>query len=152
MAQAGSIVTTKAQALLASPSGMPAAVGVIADIQSIQLPAFTANRVIAQNVSPELIERSTVNHYPTVHVYCAKVVNSQREKFRTFSGEASMVAEVRMSQDRLEGLEALTQLYADAVTRVLDENRGDWGDGTFYCGGYEVNYGSVKHGGRNFLQ
>ena len=63
-----------------------------------------------------------------------------------------MVVEVRMSQDRLDDLDRQTQWHADAVTRVLDENRGDWGDGVFYGGGYEISYGPVKHGGRNFLQ
>ena len=152
MAQAGSVVTSKLQALLSSSSGMPAAVSVIADIQGVVLPVFPASRVIAQNVSAEIVERTLANHYPTVHVYCAKVVNLQREKFRTFSGEALMVVEVRMSQDRLEGLESQTQYYADAVTQVLDQNRGNWDDGAFYGGGYEVSYGPVKHGGRNFLQ
>ena len=67
-------------------------------------------------------------------------------------GEAHLVVEVRLSQDRLDDLETRMQLYVDAVTRVLDEHRGDWGNGIFYCGGYEVDYGPVKHGGRNFLQ
>ena len=76
--------------------------------------------------------------YPTIHVYCGKAVNQLREKFRTFSGEAHMTIELRVSQDRLEGLETMLQVYADAVTRVLEESRGDWGDGVFYGGGYEI--------------
>jgi hypothetical protein len=85
-------------------------------------------------------------------MYCASVKNLQREKFRTFSGEANMVVETRISQDRVDGLETVSQMYVDAVTMVLDQNRGDWGNGVSYNGGYEVNYGPVKHGGRNFLQ
>jgi hypothetical protein len=60
--------------------------------------------------------------------------------------------EVRSSQDRLEGLERQVQLYVDAVTKVLDGNRGDWGDGFFYGGGYEVVFGPVKRGGKSYLQ
>lgn len=63
-----------------------------------------------------------------------------------------MTAEVRVSQDRLEGVESQLQLYVDALTQVLDQGRGDLGDGVFYAGGYEVSYSPVKHGGRNFLQ
>ena len=39
-----------------------------------------------------------------------------------------------------------------AITQVLDNSRGDWGDGVFFAGGYEVAFGGIKHGGRNFLQ
>lgn len=63
-----------------------------------------------------------------------------------------MVVEVRVSQDRLDEMETRVQLYVDAVIQVLNENRGDWGDGVFYGGTYEVSYGPVKHGGRNFIQ
>jgi hypothetical protein len=40
----------------------------------------------------------------------------------------------------------------DAVCALLDDSRGDWGDGAFYAGGYEVNYETVARGGKNFLQ
>ena len=36
--------------------------------------------------------------------------------------------------------------------QVLDFSRGDWGDGMYYAGGYQVTFGSVKHGGKNFVQ
>jgi hypothetical protein len=63
-----------------------------------------------------------------------------------------MTIEVRVSQDRLEGIEAQSQMYLDAATQVLDQNRGDWGEGMFYAGGYEAAFGPVKHGGQNFIQ
>jgi hypothetical protein len=113
---------------------------------------FTAAQVTAENVAPEIVERSTAMQYPVLNVYCSSVNNLQREKFRTFSGQAALTIETRVSQDRLEGLEQNSQLYVDAVTLVLDQNRGDWGSGVSYNGGYEVHYGPVKHGGRNFLQ
>src|SRR5260370_3409150 len=129
MAQVGSISTRKALGFLAGASGVPASVAALSAGQNIVAPAFTGQQVIAQNVSPELAEHSVASKYPLLHVYCAKVVNQLREKFRTFSGEARMVVEARVSQDRLEGLEALMQLYVDAVTQVLDQNRGAWRDG-----------------------
>lgn len=145
-------MTNKVVALLASSEGLPAAVSVIADVSGIALPPLTAAQIITQNVTPEIAERSATMKYPNVYVYCTKVTNTLREKFRTFSGEAEMTIEVRVSQDRLEGLESAAQIYVDAVTRVLDGNRGSWGAGVNYCGGYEIAFGPVKHGGRNFLQ
>jgi hypothetical protein len=35
---------------------------------------------------------------------------------------------------------------------VLDGNRGSWGEGAFFTGGYEVTFDPVQHGGKNFLQ
>ena len=36
------------------------------------------------------------------------------------------------------------------MTKALSASRGDWGDGMFYTGGYEVSFGRVKQGGKNF--
>ena len=99
-----------------------------------------------------LLEKSVAVKYPVVQVYSDRVQNLLTEKFRTFSGKVRTVAEVRMSQDRIEGLEEKVRLYVDAVTQVLDRNRGSWGQGMFFTGGYEVKFDPVQHGGRNFLQ
>ena len=147
-----SVVTQKLQIMLSGESGVQAALSVISDLENVNLPPFHEQQVVAQNASPELAERSTVSKYPVLYVYCSKLVNLLREKFRRFSGEAHMTIEVRVSQDRLDELETRVQMYVDAVLQVLDQNRGDWGNGVFYAGEYEVVYGPVKHGGRNFIQ
>jgi hypothetical protein len=144
--------TQKVLGVLTAPDGLPAAVEALNLQQGMKLPSITPPQIIAQNVTPELSEQSSANNYPLVYVYCSKVVNLLREKFRTFSGETQMVVETRVSQDRLDQLETNLQAYVDAVTQVLDNSRGDWGDGVFFDGGYEVAFGGVKHGGRNFLQ
>ncbi len=144
--------TQKVLGVLAAPDGLPAAVEALNLQQGMKLAPITPQQIVAQNVTPELSEQSSANNYPLVYVYCSKVVNLLREKFRTFSGETQMVVETRVSQDRLDQLETNLQGYVDAVTQVLDNSRGDWGDGVFFDGGYEVAFGGVKHGGRNFLQ
>jgi hypothetical protein len=85
-------------------------------------------------------------------VYCEKIQKQLKEKFRNFSGKAIMAIEVRVSQDRLDGIEEQAQMYLDAVTQVLDQNRGDWGEGMYYAGCYEATLAAVKHGGQNFVQ
>jgi hypothetical protein len=152
MLQIAGSSTQKALGVLAAPDGLPAAVEALNFQQGLKLPAISAQQIIAQNVTPDLSEQSTANNYPLVYVYCNKVVNELREKFRTFSGEAQMVVETRVSQDRLDQIETNLQAYMDAITQVLDNSRGDWGDGVSFDGGYEVTFGGVKHGGRNFLQ
>lgn len=139
-------------AILAASEGIPEAVLALRAERNLSLPAIEAPQIIAQNVAPDVSERSTAAKYPLLFVYCSRIVNRLREKFRTFSGDAEMVIEARVSQDRLDDMEAHVEFYIDAILRVLDNNRGDWGDGVFYAGGYEVAFGGVKHGGRNFLQ
>jgi hypothetical protein len=152
MPQIATMTTNKLMAILTGGEGVPAAVTAFSQAQNWPLTEMSSVQIIAQNVAPDLSERSTVSNYPLVYVYCGQVVNQLREKFRKFSGNAEMVIEFRISQDRLDDMQTNLQSYIDAVTQVLDDNRGDWGDGVFYAGGYELTFGAVKHGGRNFLQ
>jgi hypothetical protein len=144
--------TQKVMGVLAGGSGLPSALEALSTQRGFTIPAIAAHQIISQNVPPEVSDQSTTNKYPLVYVYCSKVVNAVREKFRTFSGDAEMIVEARVSQDRLDEIEANLQAYVDAITEVLDNSRGDWGDGVFFDGGYEVTFGGVKHGGKNFLQ
>ncbi len=152
MAQVASIGTQKMVAILLGPSGLQPVVAGIANDMGLEPSAVPAATVNGQNVAAEVIEKTAGTAYPAMQVYCERVSNTLREKFRTFSGKARMVVEARVSQDRLGGIEQTLQLYVDGVTQVLDGNRGDWGQGMFYTGGYEVSYNPVRHGGRNFLQ
>lgn len=152
MLSIASVATQKVAGLLAASNGVPAAVEALTSQHGVALPQIGPQQIVAQNVGPDIAEKSVISKYPLIYVHCSKLVNDLREKFRTFSGDAQMSAEARVSQDRLDGLESNLHVYVDAITSVLDGNRGDWGDGFFYGGGYEVTFGKVKHGGRNFLQ
>lgn len=133
-------------------SAINSAVATLALDSGVSLAPIPASSIVTQNMSSEIFERSSVVKYPVIQVYSDRVRNLLTEKFRTFSGKVRTIAEVRVSQDRIEGLEDRLRLYADAVTQVLDSNRGSWGQGAFYSGGYEVTFDPVKQGGRNFLQ
>jgi hypothetical protein len=152
MAWVGSTVTAQIVTLLAAPQGLNACVATLAQAEALTLPPMGQNQIAGQNVPIELAERSTDVRYPSVNVYCEKIVNQLKEKFRNFSGKAVMTIEVRVSQDRLDGIEGQLQTYVDAVTQVLDQNRGNWGEGMYFAGCYEAVLGPVKHGGQNFIQ
>jgi len=142
----GSAATRKVMERLAAPAGDGHTVGALTDAESEGPP------MRAQNAAAELIERSATVKYPLVSVYCEKVINDLREKFRSFSGSVEMAIEVRHSQDRLEGMEEALEELTDGVTKALSASRGDWGDGMFYAGGYEVSFGRMARGGKNFTQ
>ena len=153
MAKAGSIAARKMAGFLAAPeTGVNAAAARLAEESDVALMPLAPAQVANQNIAVELAERSSVVKYPVVHVYVDRIRNVLTEKFRRFSGKVRTVAEVRVSQDRVEGIEERLRLYVEAVTQVLDTNRGSWGEGAFFGGQYEVAIEPVRHGGKNFLQ
>ena len=147
----GSALTAKVIQRINAPEGMNANLAALTAPGTVRLPV-EAEQIRTQNVAADLIERSTTVRYPSVSVYCEKIANDLTEKFRSFSGTVQMAIELRHSQDKLAGLQDALEVYADSVMRTLDAARGDWGDGMFYAGEYEVSLGPVKHGGRNFVQ
>ncbi|PWU04194.1 MAG: hypothetical protein C5B51_17235 [Terriglobia bacterium] len=137
---------------LTSPQGVNANLAALtAPDSSLVVPLETA-QIRSQNAGADLAERSHSTKYPCMNVYCEKLANTLTEKFRTFSGTLRVSVEVRHSQDKLDGLQDVLELYVDSVTQVLDASRGDWGSGMYYSGAYEVLLAAVKHGGRNFMQ
>lgn len=152
MAQIGTRVVNKTAGILRAPAGLQAGLAAIAQANNVSLPVIEIAQIISQNVPSDVIEKSTGTKYPAFHIYCEKLQNTLREKFRQFSGTATLSVDVRVTHDRLEGLDQKLQMYVDALTQVLDSNRGDWDHGLFYTGGYTVTFQPVKHGGKNFLQ
>jgi hypothetical protein len=150
-AKIGGAATAKMIGRLTGSAGMNSSIAALTE-GGATVSALNVAQVRAQNVAADLAERSGSVKYPAVQVYCEKIANQLTEKFRSFSGKVQMAIEVRHSQDRLDGLQDALELYADAATQVLTAGRGDWGDGMFYGGGYEVSFGAVKSGGRNFIQ
>ncbi|HVW85785.1 MAG TPA: hypothetical protein VHB50_13945 [Bryobacteraceae bacterium] len=147
----GSLTSTVASKLRSTVDGVNARIGAIEQADP-SLTAAGIRSIACMNASVEISEKTGHAQYPALLVYCDKMSNSLREKFRQFSGKARLIVEVRHSEDRLEHLEANTQMYVDAVCALLADSRGDWGNGAFYSGGYEVSYEPVIRGGKNFLQ
>jgi hypothetical protein len=148
----GSAVTVKVIQRITGPSGVNSGLAALTQGDTAPASPLDTPQVRSQNVAADVAERSTTVQYPAVNVYCEKIVNSLQEKFRTFSGSVQMAMELRHSQDRLDGLQDALELYTDALMQVLNGGRGDWGDGMFYGGAYEVSFGPVKKGGKNFIQ
>jgi hypothetical protein len=139
----GSVITNKVVNRITGPAGLNAGLAALTlggpDAAQVVDPA----QVRAQNVAAEMAERSGAVKYPNVNVYCEGLANDLREKFRSFSGKAEMAIEV---------LEQKLEFYVDGAMQLLNESRGDWGDGMFYGGKYQVSFSPVKQGGKNFMQ
>ncbi len=151
MANIGTNVSTQVASLLRDAiNGAGAQLALLADqtgAAALRLPPEQVLEQAAPGPDTVFAER-----YPSVYVTCEKLTNLQSEKGRRFSGKARMVVECRVSQDRVDGLDASMRLLADAVTEALFQSRGNWPDTMFFGGAYEVQYGGVKRGGKNLLQ
>ncbi|MGE5647834.1 MAG: hypothetical protein ACM336_18825 [Acidobacteriota bacterium] len=152
MPAVGASATQKVVSMLGAETGLPFAISTLMQRESVELPVIGAAQVAAQNIAFDAAEKTAGVTYPAVYVYCEGLANQLKEKFRTFSGKAHMVVEVRVSDNGLDNLARDLQLYAAAAAEVLDSHRGAWDDSMFYSGGYKVEFGPVKRGGRNFLQ
>jgi hypothetical protein len=153
MAQSASIAATKVIDLLrATGAGLGTVIANLSREAGGEIPMIRPESIVRQNAPMMVMEKAIAVKYPAVHVYSDRVQNLLTEKFRTFSGRVRTVAEVRVSQDRIEALEDHVRLYVDALTHILDANRGDWGQGMFFAGGYEVKIEPIQHGGKNFIQ
>jgi len=144
--------TLKLVQLLTAPAGLNAAISTLAQEATLPLQPVATKQFFTNNVTSEIAEKSEEVKYTAVYVYCEKIANTLDEKFRSFSGHLQMVIEVRVSQDRIDGVEQSAQLYTESVTQTLSQSRGDWGQGLFYAGTYDVTFGPVKHGGKNFIK
>jgi hypothetical protein len=147
----GAVANVLVAKLTAEGNGINARVIAIQDADAT-LQAAGIRSIVTQNVSPDLSDKSGHIVYPALLVYCNKLSNQLKEKYRQFSGTGSFVIEVRQSQDQIDSIEENLQVYVDAVCALLDDSRGDWGGGSFYSGGYDVSYEAVSRGGKNFLQ
>lgn len=152
MTRIGTQAVRELASRLRAETGLPFALARLEESEGLPSGTVEPAKVIETNASSELLEKRAGATYPSVHVYCERIENKLAEKFRTFSGVVSMVAEVRVSGDRVEGLETSLRLQVEAITSVLDLSRGSWGGGAFYGGGYVVEFEPLRHGGRHYVQ
>lgn len=152
MARISSIATSALSQHLSGEQGVSEKIGQLILSTGINMPTIASSDIMERHVAAELAEKTSGVRYPVVYVYCEKVTNNLREKFRTFSGTADLSVEVRVSHEHMDELQGWLQTYIEAVTEVLDKKRGQWANGVFYTGGYEIQFGPIKRGGRSFVQ
>lgn len=152
MAHVASMTVGHLATVLRAPDGLPYALEQMSLGSQMALPIAANLKVSEQNLAIDLAEKTSGGGYPVVHVFCERVENTLREKFRTFSGTSQVVAEIRVTHEHLDKLGEMLHLLVDGVTDVLDRSRGRWSDGMSYAGGYDVEFLPVKSGGKRFVQ
>jgi len=118
----------------------------------VHLTELTERNVLLQHVGSKLAEENAPVTYPAVYLFCERMDNRLAAKFRRFSGEVSIIADVRVSNPRFEGLEEELGRYVEAIRGVLADHQGKWTDEIAYSGAYRVKYRELELGGFNFIQ
>ncbi|MFZ5926839.1 MAG: hypothetical protein ACOYX1_05270 [Acidobacteriota bacterium] len=100
----------------------------------------------------EHAEKAWGSQYPAMILFCEKIRSRPTERLRRFSGEVEVGLEVRVSQDRLEGITDRLHYYSDAVRDALERSSGCIGPGLYLSAEMAVQIDGVKKGGSHFLQ
>jgi len=138
--------------VLAASTGLAAWVENVQIEAGLPLPMVPVSQIIVSAASAELLDKVEQVGYPRVAVYTAKVENALLEKFRSLSGSATAAIAISVSSDLIEQAEQNMHFYIDAVTGILRQNTGDWGNGLFFSGKYDVQVQPPKAGGIGFVQ
>jgi hypothetical protein len=124
----------------------------IATGANISLPLLTPEQVMLSSATADFADKNCDMSYPRVCIFGNGIKNQGIEKFRSFSGQVSLVAEILASGDLLADVNLWIHCYVEAVTRILRTSIGDWGSGVYYAGEYEVQFQVPKAGGLGFVQ
>ena len=116
------------------------------------VPMINPTQIILSSASQDMGDRDIQFSYPRICLYSAGIKNTQIEKFMSLSGGLAAVADVWTSGNLLSDVDQWIHFYVEAITNVLRSNIGDWGDGIFFPGVYDVQFQSPKVGGLGFVQ
>lgn len=103
-------------------------------------------------VPAEMEEKARSLKYPKFALSIEKIRNGREERFQRFSGTLTAAIEIRVSQDRLEGITESLYWYVDAIRDVIERKAGCLSEDLVLTGEYEVQVEGVKKGGLNYLQ
>lgn len=124
----------------------------IASRDGVLLKPIARGSLFLLNAPPELVDQSGDSAYPQVFVFAEQAENQPKERFAYFSGPLRLAADIRISAETLDRMEADLHRYVEALLNVLRESPAEWNSGLVYSGRYSVTCLPVRLGGNNFLQ
>lgn len=138
--------------LLTKNSALQVAVDAVAAQTGEVVPPIAVDQIVITSITSDMADKNMQLTYPRVCVYCTQVKNSHTQKFLSFSGSAGITVEVWFSGNLLGATDIGLHYYLEALTLVLRANQGDWGDGFYFGGLYDVQLQSAKQGGFGFVE
>jgi hypothetical protein len=138
--------------LLTANAAIETEVSSIAQQAGAVVPVIPSSQVYLSSAPAAMADLQQELGYPRITVYSSKLSNNQVEKFRTLSGVVTVTADINATADLVTNVDSYIHFYIEAVSNILRANRGDWGNGIFYSGAYEIAIQPPVTGGSGFLQ
>jgi hypothetical protein len=145
------LAAQKLAGLLTASNALQTEVSNLAASFDSSVPPITSGQVVLSSASPEIGDKDLQLTYPRVCIYSAAVKNTHTEKFRSLSGTIATIAEVWASGNLMSDADRWIHYYVEATTLILRQNIGDWGDGFFFSGTYDVQLQAPKAGGLGYV-
>jgi hypothetical protein len=146
------LVPQKLADLLTNSNNLQQRISTLAAACGVTIPPIPSTQVLLTSASAQIGDRDVQLTYPRVCLYTLLTKNAQTEKFRTFSGSVSVIAEVWASSSLINDADHWIHFYSGALTDILRENIGDWEDGVFFGGAYDVQFQAPAVGGFGYVQ
>ncbi len=146
------LAAQKLQALLTTNDALMTRISSLAAQTGAVVPALTSSQVVLNSAANEIANREILLTYPRLCLYASQIRNAQREKFRSFSGYVVLVAELWASGNMIGDADQWIHFYVEGLTAILRANIGDWGNGFFFSGIYDVQLQPPKVGGFGYLE
>ncbi len=137
--------------LLTTSAALQNAVNAIGKATGQVLPPIANSQIVVTSMSPDMADKNAQLTYPRVCVHSTQINNTHMEKFRSFSGGLVVVTDVWFSASLIGPTETGLHYYLEAIASILQANTGDWGDGVYYSGLYDVQLQPAKAGGFGFV-
>ena len=146
------LTSKKLSDLLTTGNALAEEITALATANNLNIPSITPAQVVLSSATPDMGDRNIQLMYPRICLYSSNIRNSQFEKFRSLSGTASVTADVWASANLVSDVDTWIHFYVEAMTGILRQNIGDWGDGVFFSGLYDAQFQPPKAGGIGFVQ
>ena len=146
------LAAQKLSDLLTVEDALQQQIAAIAVSCNVSVPLITAAQVVLSSATPDIGDSNIQLQYPRVCIYSGGVKNAQIEKFRSLSGTLAITAEIWASGNLVTNTDQWIHFYVEAATNILRQNIGDWGDGIFFSGLYDVQFQAPRAGGLGFVQ
>lgn len=146
------LAAQKVSDLLTAGGALQSEIESLASANNIVLPVISQSQIILSSIDPNLGDDNVQLTYPRICLYPLIVKNTKAEKFCSFSGTVSVVAEIWASGDLVGQIDQWIHYYVEAYTALLRQHAGDWGDGIFYSGVYDGQFQAPKAGGVGFVE
>jgi hypothetical protein len=132
--------------------GLEASLNTLREYYPVPLNEWSGTAVEIMRTPADLEERARTVKHPRIGLFVERIENGREERFNRFAGTLRAAFEIRVSQDRLEGLAESLYWYVDALRDVIEKKAGCLDEGLVLTGEYEVHVEPVKKGGLNFQQ